>query len=313
MKKNMMMRVASVLMVAVLLSTCAISGTFAKYVTNDSAEDHARVAKWGVELQIVGNLFGDSYNQVIVKDDDAALTVQSSDLAADVVAPGTKNEQGFTFSLNGTPEVDGVITSEMTIQNVFLKAGTYGVMIPVNPGLITEANFDEFEALYYKDDDAFTAATAFSSTAVYYTLEDEVVVANNYYPVVYTLTGDTATTGYDTADSLKAAADAIADKLGMVAGTPAENTSITYTGTKAFATNDNLAGLNLGAETLTWAWAAGSNTDANADTILGLLKNVTNGTVVVWDGTSFIAPVEYENYCLDTQFVLKITVTQTAS
>ena len=47
MKKNTMMRLASVLLIAVLMSTCAISGTFAKYVTSDSSSDSARVARWG--------------------------------------------------------------------------------------------------------------------------------------------------------------------------------------------------------------------------------------------------------------------------
>ena len=46
MKKNRMMRVASALLVAVLLTTCAISGTFAKYVSTATGEDAARVAYW---------------------------------------------------------------------------------------------------------------------------------------------------------------------------------------------------------------------------------------------------------------------------
>ena len=39
MKTNIMMRVASTLLIAVLLSTCAISGTFAKYITSADAEE----------------------------------------------------------------------------------------------------------------------------------------------------------------------------------------------------------------------------------------------------------------------------------
>ena len=52
MKKNKMMRIASVLLVAVLLSTCAISGTFAKYVTQVSGNDSARVARWGIKSDL---------------------------------------------------------------------------------------------------------------------------------------------------------------------------------------------------------------------------------------------------------------------
>ena len=51
MKKNKMMRLASFLLVATLLTTSMISGTFAKYVTEGSASDSARVAKWGVEVE----------------------------------------------------------------------------------------------------------------------------------------------------------------------------------------------------------------------------------------------------------------------
>ena len=46
MKKNKMMRIASALLVAVILTTCAISGTFAKYVTSTPGSDSARVAKF---------------------------------------------------------------------------------------------------------------------------------------------------------------------------------------------------------------------------------------------------------------------------
>ena len=50
MKKNKMMRLASVLLIAVMISTSAISGTYAKYVTEGAAQDDARVAHWGVTI-----------------------------------------------------------------------------------------------------------------------------------------------------------------------------------------------------------------------------------------------------------------------
>ena len=46
MKKNKRMRTASGLMIAALLTTSMISGTFAKYTTADAAQDSARAAKW---------------------------------------------------------------------------------------------------------------------------------------------------------------------------------------------------------------------------------------------------------------------------
>ena len=56
-----MLRIASVLLVAVLLTTCIISGAFAKYVTKDTDNDSARVAKWGVTVEIENDAFTATY------------------------------------------------------------------------------------------------------------------------------------------------------------------------------------------------------------------------------------------------------------
>lgn len=321
MKKNRMMRLASILLVCVLLTTSVISGTFAKYTTQDSASDMARVAKWGVELQVVGNLYGDSYDDKIVLEGDTNVAVQSLNKADDVVAPGTKNDEGFTFSLKGQPEVDGVVETTMKIQNVFLAANTYGVMVPVDK-IVTEANFDEFyedanfEGLFKLDGNKYVKVTAYEDVD-YYTLEDKAEVGGKYYPVVYTLAGSTATSGTIAADTLKIAADAIATRLGLTAGAAAADTSITYTGSKTFNSNDKLEDLKVDGLTLTWAWDFGDTSKGDtaaatdkADTILGLLENLTEGEVVKASGENYVEVVEYTDYCLDTQFSLDITVTQ---
>ncbi len=322
MRKNKMMRAASALLVAVLLTTSTISGTFAKYVTTSEAKDEARVAKWGVELQVVGNLFGDTYKDTIVKtNDENEFSVKSNETVdgklVDVVAPGTYNTgEGFTISLKGQPEVDGHINTTMTIQNIFLKANTYGVMIPVDAGVVTAANFSEFAegTFYIKEGTNFKVAENYN--AELYTCEDNYVIENDYYPVVYTLTGNTSSSGDTSADSLVKAADMIAGKLSLTKGAAAADTSITYTGITTFEANANLAtkflldGINL-----SWAWAFGnedfaiSNND-EADTILGMLKNVTEGTIVKLDGEIYVPVVEYTDYCLDTRFELEITVAQ---
>ena len=101
MKKNKMMRIASVLLVAVILTTCAISGTFAKYVTSGNGSDTARVAKFGVTVSGTADTFKETY----AKDDNsftlAANTVVSTE---DVVAPGTSGSMA-AFTITGTPEV----------------------------------------------------------------------------------------------------------------------------------------------------------------------------------------------------------------
>lgn len=125
MKKNRMMRVASGLLVAVLLTTCVISGTFAKYITADDANDSARVAKFGVVVTAEGSLFEKSYLHAPETGENATVVASEE---VDVVAPGTNNaDNAFKFSITGKPEVDVKVEVVVTDagEDVFLKAGTY--------------------------------------------------------------------------------------------------------------------------------------------------------------------------------------------
>lgn len=102
MRKNKMMRLASALLVAVLLTTCAISGTFAKYVTSANTTDSARVAKWGVGISVIAETaFAEKYNDAA---SDAGTQVVSAVTTEDVLAPGT-NGTLVTFEITGKPEV----------------------------------------------------------------------------------------------------------------------------------------------------------------------------------------------------------------
>ena len=98
MKKNRMMRLASILLVCVLLTTSIIGGTFAKYVTTVNSSDSARVAKWGFNTASINfeNLFDTDYTNVAVGTDEMAI-----------IAPGTEGEVNFKFenALEGGPEV----------------------------------------------------------------------------------------------------------------------------------------------------------------------------------------------------------------
>ena len=91
------MRAASGLLVAVLLTTCVISGTFAKYITKSEGFDTARVARWGfTDTSITFNdLFKTEYDQNVKGEQD-------------VIAPGTTNSAKFRFDYTKTqsaPEV----------------------------------------------------------------------------------------------------------------------------------------------------------------------------------------------------------------
>lgn len=117
MKKNVMMRVASALLVAVLLTTCTISGTFAKYTTEATGTDSARVAYWGFQndAALTFDLFANTY--------DGSVTGQDN---ADVVAPGTSKTTAFTFAFKENaaksitaPEVKYTITVTPTISGSY--------------------------------------------------------------------------------------------------------------------------------------------------------------------------------------------------
>ncbi len=153
MKKNKMMRLASSLLVAVLLTSSVISGTFAKYVTSDTATDKATVAKFGVVVTASGSLFEKGYNASGVKEENQSSATVFTTGSIDVVAPGTKSgTEPFKFEISGTPEVDVKVTVAVTdnTNDVFLKKGTYEDLTTTNS-------------------------------------EDEYVLSEDYYPVKYTL------------------------------------------------------------------------------------------------------------------------------
>ena len=119
MKKNKVMRLASSLLVAALLTTSAVSGTFAKYVTSTTGTDTARVAYWGFKAQqessiTLTNLFEKEYTN-----SSTGTTTVKSQNQADVMAPGTGSKESFSFvyvdyNKDGTqitaPEVDYTFT-----------------------------------------------------------------------------------------------------------------------------------------------------------------------------------------------------------
>ncbi len=98
MKKNSMLRAAAVVLVLILLSTCWIGATYAKYITNATGHDGGRVAIWGIAKNFDAPdadgdaLFKASYEQSV-----------SSHNGDQLVAPGTSDQ--YTFGFRGAPEV----------------------------------------------------------------------------------------------------------------------------------------------------------------------------------------------------------------
>jgi hypothetical protein len=245
MKKNKTMRAAGGLLVATLLSTSVVSGTFAKYVTSDKATDTARVAKFGVEVKSTGGLFAKTYKTKTSSGGNTpgsstdsnsatsmALSVVSSD-TKNVVAPGTKSEDtGLTFEVTGTPEVAVKVSfsiDETTLSDVWLGTGTY-------PNLTTS---DVYDGTYNATKDVFTIEAGASGTD------------NAYYPIKYTLTQTqkSSTGGDPTVTTTRGNLKAIITKLKAIEA-------------KTYAPGTDLS-TEVGSFKLTWEWAYG---DESSDT-----------------------------------------------
>ena len=120
MKKNVMMRIASVLMIAVLLTTCVISGTFAKYTASATGTASATVAKWSFNVGTTDIAASDTATFAFdlfatildANDGDDKLegnATTDNDVAEKKIAPGTQGS--FDIVLTNTSEV----TAEVAI------------------------------------------------------------------------------------------------------------------------------------------------------------------------------------------------------
>lgn len=114
MKKKNLVKLGSTLVALAMFTSCFMGGTLAKYVTEGEGNDSARVAKWGVEVEVTGDGFSTTYN----KDDTSSTlntdTVISSD-GDNVIAPGTKGEFGG-IKITGKPEVAVKIETTATVE-----------------------------------------------------------------------------------------------------------------------------------------------------------------------------------------------------
>ena len=127
MKKNAMLKIAAILLVAVLLTTCAISSTFAKYSTAEveRASNTAQVAKWGITITAEDKTSkpdefdGDNKVKLFLNaydEGETPITVQGASNAI-VVAPGTENSsEAFEISITGTPEVSYKLIVEANLE-----------------------------------------------------------------------------------------------------------------------------------------------------------------------------------------------------
>lgn len=113
-KKNVLMRSAGVLLALVLVTSCFVGSTFAKYTVGGRGDDTARVAKFGVTITANGATFAKEY----ATDDQTVVgTITKSVVSSDdskLVAPGTKGNM-VSMKLKGTPEVAVQVTYLATV------------------------------------------------------------------------------------------------------------------------------------------------------------------------------------------------------
>ena len=160
MRKNKMMRTASGLLVATLLTSSVLFGTFAKYTTSGTGSDSARVAKFGVEITTKGTMFANAYNT-----DDKTVTgiaqsvINNSNDGKNVVAPGTSGDL-IESTITGTPEVAVNVNRKATLtltgweakQSADDESASYYCPI------VIKVDSTEYYGLNYSSADAFKAA-----------------------------------------------------------------------------------------------------------------------------------------------------------
>lgn len=157
-KKHWTLRAAGLLFALVLITSCFVGGTFAKYVTTGGGHESARVAKFGVTMSVANDK---AFKQNYTTDDTPISATISNSVESsgpeNLVAPGTKGSNFVVLSISGEPEVAVNVKIEASGTDVFLKAGDY-------PDLTTAAGSDTFH------------------------------LAADYHPITYTLTKNGAAT-----------------------------------------------------------------------------------------------------------------------
>lgn len=136
MKKNVMMRLASVLLVAILLSTCALSATFAKYTSTGSGSAEASIANWSFDFDAKDDAVSTalSFNLLESFTNTTALPAGTASVAEGKIAPGTSGS--FTIKLKNLSEVAAAYTVDFTVSEncplLFqVNGGTWGTLADV--------------------------------------------------------------------------------------------------------------------------------------------------------------------------------------
>lgn len=295
MKKNKAMRAAGGLFVATMLTTSVVSGTYAKYITADEANDNARVAVFGVKVEASGDLFAQTYlkgpdntpgkksngnprtaeeNTISVKSQSTytgtgdGLTEQVGENGAsvnNVVAPGTQSsKEGLRLSLTGTPEVDVKVVFDFgDMSDIWLAKNDNNTYYPnMTNGKIYDGDF-----VYSEVSDADNNSDVFK-------------VIDTYYPVEFTFAGNEDLKDIHTlGDFEEWVAGKLNDYAKGIGSTVNKEGDHRYT--LIVPAGNDLGEIGLKGVNITWKWEFGNETGVSGndwkDTLLGDLAHDTFG------------------------------------
>ncbi len=247
MKKNKMMRAASALLVATLLSTSIISGTFAKYTTTAEGSDSARVAKWGIQMEKGADMFSATYDS-----SKETKTVSSSGGEEKVVAPGTSGST--TYKVTGAPETAYEITFKGVKNNdVFLAQGLQ----------YTYTDSDTAKNTKYTVPTGTSAGTVDSA---YYPVNYSVKITSTSTSCTFGKVNDSSNDKYITTSGQEQTFETLAEAMEALS-----NTKITY------SSPNTEAGLEV---IISWEWQFDSNASKTINVTSGHIANDAYDTVL---------------------------------
>ncbi len=125
MKKNIAMRVASLVLMCTIVTSCFVSSTFAKYTSSVSGTDSVTVAKWAIEVNDTDAVAKDTVTFDLfstIMDSDAQTA--ETDVASGKIAPGTSG--AFDLKIENLSEVTATYDVKFTFS---------GASIPVQYSL----------------------------------------------------------------------------------------------------------------------------------------------------------------------------------
>lgn len=153
MRTNKTLRIASVLLIAVLMTTCIIGGTFAKYTSNLAVTAKQGIATWNVTLD--SNDLDTATEGIQINLADTVLDTNGeaeTDVKSGLIAPGTNGS--FKIGIKNASQVkaNAVLTltvptlpTGMTLKNgaTNLSAGvqTVNVALDMEQSAATEVEF----------------------------------------------------------------------------------------------------------------------------------------------------------------------------